>query len=298
MKKTTLFVALAVASSAAFAQDLVNSKGEKYLPEAGDWAISVNAAPFLQYVGQFLSAGPNPAPGFNYITNNQTIVGKMFIDATSAYRGIVRIGYTSQSVTDQIIEANTTNTYPASPTMVNDKMSMHNMNVALGAGKEWRRGHGRLQGYYGADAMLGISSSGSSYTYGNALSTGATGVPVNTTYTTNFGSNIIGVTDPYGNAARVLSSGNPMTFSFGVRGFIGAEYFIIPKISIGGEFGWGLGFTSTGKTETKVEGIGGATPAVNTFDTKSGGGFKFWADTDSNNPLWGIAGQLKMTLHF
>jgi hypothetical protein len=298
MKKTSMLVALAIGTSAAFAQDLTSSKGEKYLPEAGDWAISINATPFLTYVGQMLGNGPNPSPTWGFITNNQTIVGKKFIDATSAYRGILRIGYTNETTTEQSAEANTTVTYPNAQPTVNDKMIVQNFALALGAGKEWRKGTTRLQGYYGADVMLGMNSGATSYKYGNALSTSST-APVVVANSYNFGSNITTLPTPYqGDAARVLNANNGFALSFGVRGFIGAEYFIIPKISIGGEFGWGLGFTATGKSDSKVEGIGGTTPTVNSFSTKTGGAFNFWADTDNNNPLWGLAGQLKLTMHF
>ena len=45
------------------------------------------------------------------------------------------------------------------------------MNIVLSVGKEWRRGHGRLQGFYGADAYLMFGSSSTKYTYGNDYTT-------------------------------------------------------------------------------------------------------------------------------
>ena len=43
MKKIILTAAAVFAFSFANAQDLKSSKGENYLPEAGDWSISFNA---------------------------------------------------------------------------------------------------------------------------------------------------------------------------------------------------------------------------------------------------------------
>jgi hypothetical protein len=45
-------------------------------------------------------------------------------------------------------------------------------------------------------------------------------------------------------------------YGFGLRGFIGAEYFFMPKMSIGGEFGWGLAYVKNGATTTEYEAEG------------------------------------------
>ena len=297
MKKSVLMMALAIGTSAAFTQDLTSKKGEKYLPETDDWAISVDANPFLNYVGNFFGkTTPNSAPSFSYLTNNQTIVGKMFTDEKNAYRAIVRIGYTNTGTKGTVAQFSTTApTFPTVPATVDDKQSISAFNLAVGVGLEKRRGSTRLQGYYGADVMIGLTSGGSSYTYGNALAATG-GATVANSY--NFGTNI--TTDAYGNSARVLDKSNGFGFAFGVRGFIGAEYFILPKISLGGEFGWGLGFTFSGQGSTKTESIGATTsgPAVGTIETKSGGGSKFWLDTDNNNPLWMSGASIKATFHF
>ena len=44
-------------------------------------------------------------------------------------------------------------------------------------------------------------------------------------------------------------------FGFGVLGFIGAEYFILPKLCIGGEFDWGLVLNSTAAGTYKSQGM-------------------------------------------
>jgi len=297
MKKSTLFIAaLAFTATASFAQDLTSKKGETFLPEAGDWSIGIDATPVLNYVGNFIGGnGLNVAPTWNFLNGNQTIIGKMYSTETMAYRGIVRIGMTSMSQTAQIADATQTTppTYPTLPSMKEDKFKSASHFIGLGAGMEMRRGKTRLQGFYGADFMFWLSGSSQKYTYGNALSTGST--PVGVGSTTNFGTNI--TTDTYGNQARVTEWKSGSTFGIGVRGFIGCEYFIVPKISIGAEFGWGVGFTSTGASTTDIESIGGAPASVGTQTLTGSKSSSLMLDTDRN--AFGTGnGSLRLNFHF
>jgi hypothetical protein len=300
MKKSTLVIAaLAFSASAAFAQDLTSKKGEAFLPEAGDWSIGIDATPVLNYVGNFIGGnGLNAAPTWNFLNTNQTIIGKMYSTETMAYRGIVRIGFNSTSHTAQIADATATTppTYPNLPAMKDDKFSNGSHFIGLGAGMEMRRGKTRLQGFYGADAMLWVSGSSQKYTYGNALSATVTPNAGTTTDWSSMGGNNL-TTDTYGNAARVTSWKSGMTFGIGVRGFIGAEYFIVPKISIGGEFGWGIGYTMTGQSTTSIESVGGSGPAVGTQDIKGGKSSSIMLDTDRNAFGTG-SGSLRLNFHF
>lgn len=304
MKKTSLMIALAFGVSSAFAQDLTSKKGEPILPEAEDWAISMDADPIFTFVGNAFNGNTsNSAPAVGWLNGNQTIIGKKFIDEKSAYRVLVRLGFTSQTTKNMIADATVTTapTYPAVPAMVEDKWSHKNTNIGIGVGKEFRRGKTRLQGYYGADAMIWISMSGDKYTYGNTLSTGTPAVTV--ANSTNFGSNI--TTDPYLNAARITKYKSGMTFGFGVRGFIGAEYFIFPKIAVGAEYGWGIGYQMSGKSKTEMESIGGTGPSVGSMEIERSGSSKFGFDTDLNQgTIFGFNGSntgsasLRVTFHF
>jgi hypothetical protein len=307
MKKSVLVVALAFGVTSAFAQDLTSKKGEPILPEAEDWAISMDANPIFNYVGNaFNGSTSNSAPGTSWLNSDQTIIGKKFIDEKNAYRVLVRLGFTNTTTKAMIADASVTTvpTYPAVPSMKEDKMKVGNTNIGIGVGKEMRRGKTRLQGYYGADAMIWLSSSKTKYTYGNALSNGTP--TIDATASTNFGSNM--TTDTYGNTARVTSMKSGMTFGIGVRGFIGAEYFIFPKIAIGAEYGWGIGYQMTGKGKKDVESLDTGTNAVGSQETTTSGSSKFGFDTDINNgTMFGFhgsgsgstgSGSLRVTFHF
>lgn len=303
MKKSILAVAVLLGTSAAFAQDLTSKKGEGYLPEEGDWAIGIDATPFLQYAGNLIGGnGSNIAPTWNFLTSNQTITGKYFVASDVAYRGSLRIGFTSGGTKVMVADRASTAVvnYPELPAMLENTMKTSESNIGLSGGIEYRRGKGRLQGFYGGE--LGISFSGGTtdkYTYGNALTLSTASVDVNVDAADNFGANL--TTDPYFNAARITESKSGSFFGIGLRGFIGAEYFVLPKLAVGGEFGWGLVFGSFGASSvtTESEGInGGGNEEIALITTEGSKSSGFGIDTDNVNSVFGPAASLRMTFHF
>ncbi len=310
MKKTVLVIALAVGVSGAFAQDLTTKKGEPILPEAGDWAISVNVDPIFEFVGNAFSGytGKNSAPGAGFLNGNNTIVGKKFIDEKNAYRALVRLGFTNQTSKNMVIDNSNTAvvTFPTPPPMVEDRYSSKKTNIAIGVGKEMRRGKTRLQGFYGADAMIWVSMSGSKYKYGNTMSGTNTPGTTTTPTTTDFNTPLAGGGFASGPVAtRTTQTKSGMTFGLGVRGFIGAEYFIFSKISIGAEFGWGIGYQMSGKGKTSIEQTGGTPASAAVIEQQISGSSKFGFDTDINQgTIFGFKGSntgtasLRATFHF
>ena len=266
MKKSVLLLAAAFGVSGAFAQDLTSKKGEPFLPEAGDWAIGIDATPFLSYAGNMLSNNGAAAPSFNYLTGNQSIIGKMFKDEKTAYRAGIRLGFGGSKETAEVTKlyvssaTPATAVFPSKPDVVVNEHKMSSRNIALSGGIEMRRGKTRLQGYYGGELGFGVSGMSHKYTYGNALvadnaTAGTTGVGVAAADGFGVGSPNLaaGVSQGQNGNARATEAKGGGTVTFGLRGFIGAEYFIFPKISIAGEFGWGLGLSKTGATKTTYE---------------------------------------------
>jgi hypothetical protein len=236
MKKIFLFCASLALVGTMNAQ-LTSKKGENYLPEAGDYAIGADASSMLSYFGNMLNGGSNTGFGMGFTNGATAITGKKFMTDKMAYRGMVRVGFGSDKVT--------------TPNGSNEDVVTNSYNnITLGAGIENRRGNTRLQGYYGAMAMVSLGGSKTSYEYG------------------------AGVVDGQITEAKAGS-----TFGLGVRAFVGAEYFVLPKISIGGEFGWGLGFTSTGASSTTTQGPIGT--------VEGGKSSHFGIDTD--NKAFGVA---------
>jgi hypothetical protein len=297
MKKSLIFAGLFGVATISQAQ-LQSKKGEAYLPEAGDWSIGIDATPFLNYVGNFLSSAGNTAPTQDFLNGNQTIIGKYFVEDNKAYRGILRIGINSTNETNQLGKFGAAAaTYPALPELVEDKYTEKSSFVGLGGGIEFRRGKTRLQGYYGGDVMLSFSSSSRSFEYGNALNDSTTVEALTSDFGYEGSLNI--VNDTYGNTARVISQKDGSMFALTLRGFAGVEYFVLPKLSIAGEFGWGLTLANMGASSTELESVGfnGTDSVVGTQTietTKSG---RFGIDTDRN--LTGSAsGALRLNFHF
>ena len=85
LRNLFLLTLFACAMSFTYAQDdagPTGKNGETVLPEADDWAISFDAVPFLNYLGNFVSGtAMNNSPGLAY-TNGYpwSIKGKLFMD--------------------------------------------------------------------------------------------------------------------------------------------------------------------------------------------------------------------------
>ena len=315
MKKSIALVALAFGVTSAFAQDLTSKKGEPILPEAGDWGLAIDATPFLNYAGNlFGKTANNTAPTWNFLTTAQTITGRYFKDEKTVYRGSVRIGLNSDKqrkmVTDILAAAAlspTANGYPNASAMKENVWKHSNNVIGLAAGMEMRKGKTRLQGYYGGEVGLYLNMSKDKFTYGNALAATTTpSLNVNVTAADGFtGVSNVSAAAPINGllgSARATEIKNGTVFSFGLRGFIGAEYFVMPKMSIGGEFGWGLGLSTTGKSKTTWESVGnGGSSTSNSIGTTTIEGSKnggFSLDTDNKNSVWGPSGTIRLNLYF
>lgn len=287
MKKRVLFVASLFLATATFAQDgLTSKKGEAYLPEAGDWAIGIDANPFLNYAGNLFSgstAQNTIGAGATWFAPNMAIYGKMFKDETTAYRGMLRIGFGSTTTTN-IFDTSSTTT----PVELTDEMKSSYNNIVLGGGIEKRRGNTRIQGVYGAMVMIGFGGSSTTFDYGHAFSD-ATGGATWTDFNT--------MTTVSGNGPRTTEMKNGSTFMLGLQGFIGVEWFFAPKVSLGAEYTWGLAMNSTGEGEVTSERWGLATPSATdnsliTTTNKTGKQSSFGLDT-------GISGaNISLNFHF
>lgn len=315
MKNKSLLIAsvFAVAAGSVSAQDLTSKKGEPILPEAGDWALSFDATPFLNYFGQMFSNAGATAPTAGY-TNGYpwSIKGKYFSDATTAFRGGLRIGFGSSKWTNEIAQPQASTAtppeYPNAGPMVEDEYKASYNGIVLTGGIEMRKGKTRLQGYYGGELIIGFTGTKDAYTYGNALSAGNAPDPLvdvsNSTDWSTMGMAANIVADPLGSAggARITEKKVSNTM-IGLRGFIGVEYFIFAKISVGAEYGWGLGLMST-KTTTSTESndivpsSGAYAVGTSTKEVKTS---SFAIDSDIQNNRTGLiggSGSLNIIFHF
>jgi hypothetical protein len=333
MKKIVTSFILLFTTTCSFAQDLTSKKGETFLPDSADYALSLDATPFLNYLGNmFGKTANNTAPNWTYITNNMSIMGKKFINSKTAYRATVRVGFSNytnkQQTMDRAAAQSTVVVYfPSLPASVENKHKHSSSNVGISIGMEKRRGKTRLQGIYGAEFGFGFSSTKDKYSYGNALNVTAPTYVAVDSYTTGpgtaaqyydgfnetavmTGTAITGykydniIKDTYGNDARITTYKSGVNFEIGARAFVGAEYFIAPKISLAGEFGWGAGVGIQGKSKTTIESVDrgvntqSGVPTIGTQELTGSNSSGFYIDTDNANSMFGPSGTLRLNLHF
>lgn len=279
MKKTMILCIVALLTiSIVNAQDaLVSKKGIPILPTGGDIAIGVDAIPFFKYVGNLHNTVVNnTVPAFNF-KENMNIYGKYFLDDNTAIRLTLNLSFRNQEDREFVIKDGQTD-----PTVyVEDVQNIKTSAINIGGGLEKRRGYGRLQGFYGGELRFIYAAGNTKYTYGNGFSASN----VNPT-SYDFGANL----PTYGYRVNNVTLGN--TIGAGLRGFVGAEFFFAPKISIGGEFNWGVQYAKTGEGYGIEENWDAPSGSINEDKYKVDGG------SDFNFSTGNLGGALYLMLHF
>jgi hypothetical protein len=272
--------------------ELKSKKGIHILPEAGEWALGISANPFLSFSGNIFNGNTfNNSPTFTYPNNpanNIAVFGKYVVDANTAYR--VRFNASVGTTIDKaIITQNETNPDPFFPAFTEDWRKTNRQTIVLAAGYEKRRGKSRVQGVYGGELVLGYSGLKQEYQYGNAIS-----ADFNAPITNNFGGNILA-----GSTAAASSRKTDEKFGsiLGVsaRGFMGVEYFIGPKVSLGAEFGYSFGFNTSTRGLITSERWNPATGAVleTKTDINNNGYFTFLGTSLDN-----LSGSINLLFYF
>ena len=247
-----LILLLLFSASSVYAQEgqgqQVAESGKKHnadlLPVAGDIAIGIEAAPIFRFFGNMLNNNDNnQAPDLNFL-NGESIFVKYFLEDNMAVRARLGVAFNSDATREYVPDELAIFNDPLSRDVVVDRMDYSFNDYLIGAELELRRGYNRLQGYYGGGVLFAISTASTKYTYGNAMSE----VSPNPA-TTDFGNNIIGTS----RVLEIKDQEHGNRIGGGLNGFVGVEYFILPKISIGGEFGLAFMYTHYSKTKAVVE---------------------------------------------
>ena len=269
MKKKVLLIAAIFTAGLTFAQDgLTSKKGVPILPEAGDYAIGFDAGNVINYAGNLMNAGNNAGQvdRLNLMQTN-TIYGKKFIDANKAYRGMLRLGFgseTDRSFVDDLSSG------AAANAMVENEVKTSSFDITLGGGIEMRQGKGRLQGVYGPMAMISLGTNKVENTFGNSLKD----------------QNAFD-----GTTTRTTENKQGSTFTFAVGGFAGVEYFFAPKMSVGAEIAWTIAIDSEGDGEDTDEVYSVADDTTSSETSETGGKSSFGFDTRPN-------GMISLNFHF
>ncbi len=280
-------------SSFLSGQVLTSKKGIPILPAPGDFSLGISATPLLDFAGNLIKINSNSAfssdAAWNFTGQNQAIYAKYFLKDNTAIRARLRINNSSKKEIAHSIQNQLTNYNQF--LYVEDSWIHKTSNILFSAGLEKRRGYGRLQGFYGAELSFALTgASTDSYSYGNAIDSN-----FHKPARTNFNSNV------QSGGSFVKEHKTKAIFGFGIGAFAGAEYFILPKISIGGEFGWNIGMnlsSSNGEEFRKSEYWGippGAPTAMSGVQTVT---VKYGKTTFFNIDNSQTAGNLFLLLHF
>lgn len=261
---------------------------EEVLPAKGDIALSFDAAPMLTYVGSVI-AGSADGGGLNaYVSGyDQMIVGKYFLSPNMAARARLGLKFNSTSETsyyDSPLDQADPDVDPADWEELSDTTTSNEVKVLVGGGVEMRRGYRRLQGVIGGEALVGLATASSATAYGYDYDQDAADLGV------------IG-----DGSERPLSESSGLGVVLGARGFAGVEYFVLPKISLGMEYGYGLSFGMEGRGSATVEKWDGENEeAYNEVGSGSSSGRTIRADVDNgiDQTYSGGTGSVTVNFHF
>jgi hypothetical protein len=180
------------------------------------------------------------------------------LDDNKAVR--VRLGFTDTKNTKLYpVRQSSLTPDEAAPQYVNDQVANLNKSFYLAVGLEKHRGKSRIQGIYGAELFLGASRYDIDYLYGNSMNNDFTNPA---TYNDANSYNAQGL--------RLVKDNQSNSIFAGVRGFVGVEYFIAPKLSLGGEFGYSFIAQRNGIEQFTYEYWDGPSSSVKKVVTKAG----------------------------
>jgi hypothetical protein len=242
MKKTITLLSLSLCLAvSAVAQDTIapqpsKAGAHKYFPQAGDFAVGVDAKPFLTYMGGLFSNSGATAPTFGL--QEQGIYGKYFLSANRAIRARLVLDMYNTTYKQSVRNDEASGTTPDATTIDTRKECV--TDAYLLVGYEFRHGRGRVQGFYGGEFGFGMGRVNNSYTYGNPMTL------ANPAPSSGFGVNP---------AARVLESKGGLDLSFGLGGFVGVEFFIARQVALGGEVALHFNFSSRSQDEMTIQSV-------------------------------------------
>lgn len=212
--------------------DMKSKRGENILPEAGEIALGIDAMPVLQYFGNMQNgfAGAN-TPSFDFLTGMQApnnIYVKYYLEDQTAVRLGIRLHKWTKTNRERVVQ----NQEIVDPLVkVIDTHKATNNFFDLSLDYLMYRGKGRVQGYFGGGIQFNYWTTKNTYTYGN---------PITTQYTSPAWYDFANDVATSGSERPLIGFANN-NIAFGARGIIGVEYFLAPKISIGGEMGITIG---------------------------------------------------------
>lgn len=251
MKKTIIALTIILLGLNVLAQDSLVSN--KYLPKAGDIAVGIDGDPIFTYVGNMFNGTQNNSLDLG----DNTLYFRYYLKSDAAIRVKVRIRSTNSISKYYVQDDAAVFANPLSQAKVEDRYTYATNSHSLTIGYQKFRSFNRLRGFYGVDLGFGIYKSNEKFEYGNKMT------ELNPTPTST-----------WGGAVRTLENYNGVTSSIYAGIFTGAEYFIMPNVCIGAEFGLEYGKSFTGQSHRIQERMVISQRVEEKIETDAGGSYR------------------------
>lgn len=215
-----------------------------YQPKSGDLGISINAVPLLKYCGNMFNGttdntlnnfGGQPllnhdVRDLDFLRDDLLSISMKYM-VTDKFATRVNVGfwYSFDNMREYTIDDAALAADPFSQAKVIDSRRLSNLSLSFFAGGEYRIGKGSVQGIFGGGLTYMCDIIKYKYSWGNAIT------EINQNPTTSITDQPIlpdrsGIKNP-----RYLSRNDMGNHYVGLTGFVGIEWFVAPKISLGGE---------------------------------------------------------------
>jgi hypothetical protein len=213
--------------------DSIKTKGSSYLPEKGNFAIGTDATPLLNFVGNMF----NGKLDNQFNMSSPLIYAKYYLTNMTALRIVLGVNTTADNQVFYVQDDAAKLANPLSNAQVTDMRNNTTHGYYLSLGLQKFIGQKRLRGFYGGQLFAQYDQDKSEYAYGNPMTT------LNPTPTSYF---------PYV-IERTLSEVTAHDFMVGAGAIAGFEYFIAPRLCIGGEVSLNVVYTQKLQTYKKSE---------------------------------------------
>jgi len=212
-----------------------SKKNVEYLPKAGEFGIGADATPVFNYIGNMLSAA-----GTNSLNLSSPVVYcKYYLSDETALRAVLLVSSVNHNDLYYELDDAARFADPLSNSQVTDTKNLSNQQFFFSLAYQKFIGKNRIRGFWGAQVLVGYGYSKTINTYGNSMS------EINPTPSSIYYYN--------SNKDRLLQSVNANDFRLGGGGIAGFEYYVLPKLCIGGEVSLNLVYAHGGQLSSKSE---------------------------------------------
>ena len=245
--------------------EVISKKTVDYLPKAGEFGIGVDATPIFNYMGNLFNATSGNKLDFS----SPVLYGKYYLSNETALRAVLSIQSINHKDMFYVRDDAAFFLDPLANKKVTDSKNASNQQYFVSLAYQKYIGVSRLRGFYGGQVLFGYNYSNTTNTYGNPMS------EVNPTPSSIY---------PYTNdKTRLLQNVDVNSYHVGVGAIAGFEYYVLPKLCIGGELSLNLVYTKGSQLTNKTEQVVG-NAVVTSDQTVSPGSSDFSIKTSRFTP--------------